>query len=330
MTTLTSPHDLLAAVHFLIGYHPTNSLVVIALREEAVGMAMRIDFPEDLEAGQLDELADHLIAERADGALIVAYLPEEVIDSQYLLEPLREAIELRNLSVRECLEVRSGRWRSVLCEDLTCCPKSGNLLPEYNVSRITAEQVASGKPLPYVGIEQLRESIAPVDGDVELRALIGLVPEIDYESGEHFKDQRAGALAFNDLVEIFTRDGISSYKALIALVLVRLRDLQVRDYAMGITDAENIDGLWAMWRWLLRIAPSEYVAPVASLFSAICYEQGDGALAAKSLDRALLDDPRYPLAKLLRRVYAAGWPSESFANMRRDLHPKVCAALFSE
>ena len=111
MTTLTSPHDLLAAVPFLIGYHPTNSLVVIALREEAVGMAMRIDFPEDLEAGQLDELADHLVAERADGALIVAYLPEEVIDSQYILEPLREAIELRNLSVRECLEVRSGRWR---------------------------------------------------------------------------------------------------------------------------------------------------------------------------------------------------------------------------
>ena len=54
MTTLTSPHDLLAAVPFLIGYHPKNSLVVIALRDEAVGMAMRIDFPEDLEAGQLD------------------------------------------------------------------------------------------------------------------------------------------------------------------------------------------------------------------------------------------------------------------------------------
>ena len=36
MTTLTSPHDLLAAVPFLIGYHQTNSLVVIALREEAV------------------------------------------------------------------------------------------------------------------------------------------------------------------------------------------------------------------------------------------------------------------------------------------------------
>ncbi len=32
MTTLTSPHDLLAAVPFLIGYHPENSLVIIAIK----------------------------------------------------------------------------------------------------------------------------------------------------------------------------------------------------------------------------------------------------------------------------------------------------------
>ncbi len=44
MTTLTSPHDLLAAVPFLVGYHPTNSLVVIALNGETIGMAMRIDY----------------------------------------------------------------------------------------------------------------------------------------------------------------------------------------------------------------------------------------------------------------------------------------------
>jgi hypothetical protein len=99
---------------------------------------------------------------------------------------------------------------------------------------------------------------------------------------------------------------------------------------MGITDAENIETLWSMWRWVLRIAPKGYVAPIASLFSAVSYEKGDGALAQRSLDRAFDDDPKYPLAKLLRRVYAAGWPPESFTRMRADLHPKVCASLFGE
>ena len=85
-----------------------------------------------------------------------------------------------------------------------------------------------------------------------------------------------------------------------------------------------------MWQWLLSIVPSEHIAPVASLYSAVSYEQGEGALAVKLLDQALDAQSAYPLALLLRRVYAAGWPAESFATMRKELHPKVCAALFSE
>ena len=99
---------------------------------------------------------------------------------------------------------------------------------------------------------------------------------------------------------------------------------------MGITDSENIEYLFNMWRWLLQIAPAGYLAPIASLYSAVSYEKGDNELALAALEQALVDDPQYPLALLLRRVYLAGWPAESFATMRKELHPKVCAALFSE
>jgi len=166
--------------------------------------------------------------------------------------------------------------------------------------------------------------------DVELNELVSLVSEIDYENGDFQLLQRAGALAFNDLVEEFTRTGSCKNKALLALVFVRLADLQVRDYAMGFTTTENIETISSMWRWLLEIAPSGHVAPVAALYSAIRYERGDGELAVNTLDRAFADQKSYPLALLLRRVYAANWPPESFAAMRKDLHPKVCAALFSE
>jgi hypothetical protein len=60
----------------------------------------------------------------------------------------------------------------------------------------------------------------------------------------------------------------------------------------------------------------------------MAYENGDGALAQKALDRALADDERYPLAGLLRRVFNAGWPPESFATMRAELHPKVLASIY--
>jgi hypothetical protein len=99
---------------------------------------------------------------------------------------------------------------------------------------------------------------------------------------------------------------------------------------MGFTTTENIETVSSMWQWLLEIAPSGHIAPVAALYSAISYEQGNNKLAVNILDQAFADQKSYPLALLLRRVYAANWPPESFATMRKDLHPKVCAALFSE
>jgi hypothetical protein len=166
--------------------------------------------------------------------------------------------------------------------------------------------------------------------DVELNELVSLVSEIDYESDGFQLLQRAGAMAFNDLVEEFTRTGTCKNKALLALVFVRLADLQVRDYAMGFTTSENIETVSSMWRWLLEIAPSGQIAPVAALHSAISYEQGKREIALTSLAKAIDDQETYPLALLLHRVYAANWPPESFATMRKDLHPKVCAALFCE
>jgi hypothetical protein len=51
----------------------------------------------------------------------------------------------------------------------------------------------------------------------ELSELVSLVSEIDYEQGDFQMFQRAGALAFNDLVEEFTRTGTCKNKALLAL-----------------------------------------------------------------------------------------------------------------
>ena len=89
MTTLTSPIDLLAAVPFLIGYAPENSLVLIGLKDDEMTLAMRVDYPEDVDLDQIDTLANHLVREKSDSALLVAYLPEYVMDSECLLAPLQ-------------------------------------------------------------------------------------------------------------------------------------------------------------------------------------------------------------------------------------------------
>jgi hypothetical protein len=109
---------------------------------------------------------------------------------------------------------------------------------------------------------------------------------------------------------------------------MRLKDLQVRDYAMGLSTPENIDQQFNLWHWLISIAPIGFIAPVACLFSATAYESGEAELAHSALDKAFADDLTYPLAILLRRVFFANWPADSFAAMRAQLHPKICATLF--
>ena len=329
-TELNSPHDLFAAVPFMVGYHPQDSLVAMALREGKVVMAMRVDFPDDESIEAISKtIALHLVREKANEAIVVGYLPSSITSSDPLLV-VRECIAGYSIIVKECIEVRGGRFRSSLCADLECCPPEGNQVPELSDSRVTAEQVAAGNPLPFLDLDEMKRSIAATPIDKELLKAIKALAEIDYESDQVNALQREGANAINQISLAFIRDGVVLDKALIALVLVRLHDLQVRDYAMGFTSEKSDDQLWDMWRWLLRIAPKGYVAPVAVIFATSSYERGDGALAQRALDRAFEDSPKYQMAKLLRRTFAAGWPPSAFTQMRADLHPKICAAIYGE
>ena len=167
-----------------------------------------------------------------------------------------------------------------------------------------------------------------MDNKLLIEDEIARVSEIDYEGDEVLTQQRIGAVAVNDLVARFNELGESDDYELLALVLVRFKDLQVRDYAMGLATAENKDELFNLWHWLMNLSPKGYIAPVACIFAACAYESGETDLAHNGLLSALADCPNYPLALLLRRVFTAAWPADSFAIMRAELHPKICSSLF--
>ena len=328
MTTLTSPHDLLAAIPFLIGYHPENSLVLVALKDDNVGMAMRVDMPTDIAPESYDLLASHFQREAADAALIVAYVDSQS-DPEAVLINTSAALLRAGISIKESLIVSDGRYRSMLCHDSECCPPLGSPIPDIDSSRIAAEHVIAGHPMPFANVSGLVQSIAALPSAMEeswqseVRAFW-----IESDSESLLDLQRDGATAVIDLAGEYAQGRGAEDRELAARVIGRISDIQVRDYALGSHNDETADAYWQMWRELLLIAPRGFVAPIASIFAALAYERGEGALAHKALDRALADDERYSLALLLRRVFTAGWPPQSFSAMRAELHPKVVAAIF--
>jgi hypothetical protein len=136
-----------------------------------------------------------------------------------------------------------------------------------------------------------------------------------------------GAEAVNKLVAEYNPDNLIN-QDLIALVLGSMVDLQVRDYAMGITTAETLNKLNNLWAFLTGLAPEGFIAPVATLWAITHYEMGNTALAIEGLRIASDDDSEYSLTKLIFRVVNAGWSPESFQEMRDELHHKVVAGIY--
>ncbi|CAN2192587.1 Protein of unknown function DUF4192 [Candidatus Nanopelagicaceae bacterium] len=329
MPTLTSAHDLITAVPFLIGFHPTESIVLISIKDGAIGLAMRINLPDQLDSDAIDLLAHNVIKEESDAVLLVAYMPADREDGDSLLISLGAALIRSGLSIQESIVVRDGRYRSIICRDLECCPELGITVPAIEESQIAAEHVVAGNPMPYAHISELIETLAadPASFDFDWSDEVAnfFIAEDAEEIGALRRD---GVETMELLLDEYRIGRGPTNRILLARMIGRMSDVQVRDYALGVHSEDTYDLYFTMWRELLRLAPRGFVAPIACIVAAMAYESGDGALAQKALDRAFDDNQHYPLASLLRRVFNAGWPPESFASMRAELHPKVIAAIY--
>ena len=80
-----------------------------------------------------------------------------------------------------------------------------------------------------------------MDNKLLLQDAVSKISEIDYESDNVLRQQRLGAIAVNELVARFSNKAEVEDYDLLSLVLVRFKDLQVRDYAMGLATDENKD-----------------------------------------------------------------------------------------
>ena len=113
-----------------------------------------------------------------------------------------------------------------------------------------------------------------------------------------------------------------------AAVLVGLRDIQVRDYAMGLLVPEETDKTIPILEWLKDAATSDTVAAPATLLALTYYQKSDVDKAIELLN--IGKGQGYSLANLLSRVFGSGWPVAAFHAMQMELHPKVTAGIFGE
>ena len=92
---LTSPHELLAVVPYLLGFTPANSIVTLCLSRHRLGLAQRLDLPRPEDAyGVAQALMPSLVKEKPAAVIIIVYEDNEG-ESLPALEELTKAPGLR-------------------------------------------------------------------------------------------------------------------------------------------------------------------------------------------------------------------------------------------
>jgi hypothetical protein len=156
---LRSPGDVVAVLPYQLGYHPDDSLVVVALRDRAVVLVERVDLPAPSDAEEASRvLLPPLLHEDPDAVLLVAYETREGL-GRPALDALRGQLVGAGLDVLDRMVVRDGRWFAVDCVT-GCCPVDGSPVPSAADTPAVAEFVGLGiSPLP--GRGALAALVAP-------------------------------------------------------------------------------------------------------------------------------------------------------------------------
>ncbi|MGD9483967.1 DUF4192 domain-containing protein [Streptomyces sp. TRM70308] len=160
--TLRGPGELADALPYLLGYHPDDSIVVVAVHGEAgrFGGRIRVGIPSVSQewpdtARQVAECLRANSSARGDtpdGAVL--YLcrdpegqeePRAVMERlRPLAQELREACGAREMPVYEALCVSGGRYFSYCCAQPHCCPPEGSALGPPGESAMAAAAAYAG------------------------------------------------------------------------------------------------------------------------------------------------------------------------------------------
>jgi hypothetical protein len=312
---LRTPHDVIAAVPYLLGFHPSGSLVAIGSEGPEGTCALRLDLPP---AGRVAATAEHIAALLAGNgfprAVLVGYGGPELVEP--IVAATKAELAGHGVEVLETLRVDGGRFWTCGCTRSGCCPPEGTRY-DVSTSPVAVQATVAGR-VALADRAELARSVAPVGGqarDAMRRA--GARAERRFGRRLFASPDRAAVVA--RLVE----EGVAYVRSLprrrltddeIAWLGVLLTHAEVRDAALAHTDADRL----GQWRDVLRRVDERLAAAPACLAAYAAYLSGDGALANVALDRAVAADPDYLLAALLRDIFLTGVPP---ARLRRHLRP---------
>lgn len=305
---LRNPGEVVAAIPGLLGYRPARSVVLVLLggSRRRIELTMRVDLPAGGGAERWTAVAAALspgvaASGAAEGVLVL--VDADRAAGLEAVEHIGPVLLDLGVSLADALVTLDGRYGSVLCADLTCCPSEGRPIPRG--SAVAAAAVVAGRVI-HDTREDLGAEISPPDSrrctaaDEVATQMAAAVQhgtlDLSIDGVDELLD-RACATAVDGELPLDQAVGLA--------VMVGVGEVRDQAYVHVVDAAERHRAVWAA---VCRQVPERLSTVPLVLFALSAYLMGDGAVANVALDRALRVDQWHPSVQLLGDLLAAGVP----------------------
>ncbi len=318
---ILGPETLVAAVPYLLGFHPEKSLIAVwqSPGEGGVLATMRADLPDSQEPEMLDAVAAalcrplHSLPPDAIPYLVLVPLARgeyaDPLPYRELVDHLLTCLKSAGRPAGDVVCFAEGRWWSYLCANAACCELCGSAVSPRVELDIASRFVVAGRHAAE-SRAVLVEEIATAPASVVRRMRGLIVAQCEQPARARVAKPLAAAQrarSWRALGELVV-DPQSLEPDDHAAVLIGLRDVNLRDafIAILVQRRQPLDPVLGVLRQLVTMAPRRYVAAVAATLAMLTYLAGDGARAWVAIDRAQQDDPDHTLAFLVGEALNQG------------------------
>ncbi|MGH3881776.1 MAG: DUF4192 domain-containing protein [Pseudonocardiaceae bacterium] len=316
---LSDPAELIAAVPHLLGFHPHDSVVLLALHGKRLGLTLRADLVDNAQAPRLaEQLLAPIARQRPTGVALVVIGGDLTPDGDPPHRALVDVLDCMLASAELPLvhaawtaqTVGGAPWR---CYDDPLC---AGTVSDPAASPLAAATVAAGA----VTFSSREEMAALLDGEdpaaLQRREALLDAADADHPMGSGLIARRFARL--KELHRAAAAGDVVLSDSTVAEVASALCDHRVRDACLPWCSGPGAVAAERLWLALVRATPAPERAEPAALLALVAYLRGDGALAGVALDAALKACPQHSLSGLLRAALDGGLPPEVLRTVAAD------------